>query len=120
MAARAWADATRLFFRNPLNPLHFTTFGKSITAGLEVFERATRRYGRPEWRISSTLVGGERVPVHINTVWERPFCRLQHFERVFEHRPRRPLRGPPSPDRAGTAGRAPEARTGPTREADAV
>jgi poly(3-hydroxybutyrate) depolymerase len=88
--ARAWADATRLFFRNPLNPLHFTTLGKSITAGLEVFERATRRYGRPEWRISSTLVGGERVPVHINTVWERPFCRLQHFERVFEHRPRRP------------------------------
>jgi poly(3-hydroxybutyrate) depolymerase len=23
-------------------------------------------------------------------VWERPFCQLTHFERVFEHRPRRP------------------------------
>ena len=25
-----------------------------------------------------------------STVWERPFCNLIHFERVFEHPPRRP------------------------------
>ena len=30
------------------------------------------------------------MPVHISTVWERPFCRLMHFERVFEHPPKRP------------------------------
>ncbi len=88
--SRAWADATRLFFKNPLNPWSFTTFGKSVAAGCELFERSTRRYGRPEWRIPSTLVGGERVPVQISTVWERPFCRLVHFERIFEHQPKRP------------------------------
>jgi poly(3-hydroxybutyrate) depolymerase len=88
--ARALADATRLFFKNPLNPLYHTTFGKSIAAAAEVFERSTRRYGRPEWRIPSTLVGGERVPVQITSVWERPFCRVIRFERLFEHRPRRP------------------------------
>jgi poly(3-hydroxybutyrate) depolymerase len=88
--ARAWADATRLFFKNPINPMSFTTFGKSIAAASELFERSTRRYGRPEWRIDSTLVGGTRVPVHINTVWERPFCKLVHFERAFEHPPKRP------------------------------
>ena len=88
--SRAWADATRLFFKNPANPLYYTTFGKSVAAACEMFERSTRRYGRPEWRISSTSVGGQRVPVHISTVWERPFCRLIHFERVFEHQPRRP------------------------------
>jgi poly(3-hydroxybutyrate) depolymerase len=88
--SRAMADATRLLFRNPLNPLYLTTLGKSIAAAAEVFERSTRRYGRPEWRISSTLVGGERVPVHTTTVWERPFCRLTRFERAIEHRPRRP------------------------------
>jgi poly(3-hydroxybutyrate) depolymerase len=87
--SRAWADATRLFFKNPINPLSFTTYGKSVAAACELFERSTRRYGRPEWRISSTLVGGERVPVHISTVWERPFCKLIHFERVFERPPRR-------------------------------
>ena len=88
--SRAWADATRLFFKNPANPLYYTTFGKSIAAACEVFERSTRRYGRPEWRISSTSVSGQHVPVHISTVWERPFCRVIHFERVFEHHPRRP------------------------------
>jgi poly(3-hydroxybutyrate) depolymerase len=88
--ARAAADATRLLFKNPLNPLYFTSFGKSVAAAAELFERSTRRYGRPDWRISSTLVGGGRVPVNMTSAWERPFCRLLHFERVFEHRPRRP------------------------------
>ena len=53
--ARAWADATRLFFKNPVNPLSFTTYGKTVAAACELFERSTRRYGRPEWQISSTL-----------------------------------------------------------------
>jgi poly(3-hydroxybutyrate) depolymerase len=88
--SRALADVTRLYFKNPLNPWSHTTFGKSIAAAAELFERSTRRYGRPEWRIDSTLVGGERVPVHITSVWERPFCRLLRFERAFEHPPRRP------------------------------
>ncbi len=88
--ARAYADAARLYFKSPVNPLSFTPFGKSIAATCELFERTTRRYGRPEWHIGSTLVGGERVPVHIATVWERPFCRLLHFERILAHPPRRP------------------------------
>jgi len=88
--ARALADATRLVFKNPLNPFYYTTFGKSVAAAAEVFERSTRRYGRPDWRIDSTLVGGERVPVHVTSGWERPFCRMLRFERRFEHLPRRP------------------------------
>jgi poly(3-hydroxybutyrate) depolymerase len=88
--ARAIADAGRLFFKNPANPLAYTPFGKAISAALELFERSTRRYGQPSWKISSTQVGGERVPVHITPVWERPFCRLLHFKRAFERPPRRP------------------------------
>src|SRR5260370_21294055 len=88
--SRAWADATRLLLRNPGNPLSYTTFGKSVAAACELFERSTRRYSRPEWRITSTLVGGERVPVRISTVWQRPFCNLIYFERLFEHPPKRP------------------------------
>src|SRR5215813_5255458 len=83
--SRAFADAARLFFKNPVNPLSYTPLGKTMAASFELFERSTRRYGKPEWRIDSTIVGGERVPVHISTVWERPFCRLLHFERALEH-----------------------------------
>jgi poly(3-hydroxybutyrate) depolymerase len=88
--ARAFADATRLFYRNPANPFSHTSVGKSLAAAAEVFERTTRRYGRPEWNIETVSAGGERVPVTIRCVWERPFCRLLHFERNFEHAPRRP------------------------------
>ena len=88
--SRAFADAARLFFKNPVNPLSYTSFGKTMAASFELFERSTRRYGKPEWGIESTTVGGEQVPVRISTIWERPFCRLLHFERLFERPPRRP------------------------------
>ena len=88
--ARAVADATKLFFKNPANPFTHTTYGKSVAAAAELFERSTRRYRRPEWGIDHTTVGGERIPVHIASVWERPFCRLLHFERAFARTPRRP------------------------------
>lgn len=88
--SRALADAGRIFWKNPSNPWAHTTAGKSLAAACELFERSTRRYAQPEWGIDSTTVGGERVPVRINGVWERPFCRLLHFERVFDHPPKRP------------------------------
>ena len=88
--SRAFADATRLFFKNPANPLAHTTYGKSVAAAMEMFERSTRRYHKPEWNIDHTTVGGERVPVHPTVVWERPFCKLLHFERAFSRVPRRP------------------------------
>jgi poly(3-hydroxybutyrate) depolymerase len=88
--SRAFADATRLFFKNPANPFAHTTYGKSVAAAMELFERSTRRYQRPEWRIETTLVGAERIPVQIEPVWQRPFCKLLHFERKLSHAPRRP------------------------------
>jgi len=79
---RAAADATRLYFKNPLNPLSHTHFGRSVAAAAELFERTTRRYGKPEFGIASTTVHGERVAVNERTVWERPFCRLLHFQKA--------------------------------------
>ena len=78
---RAAADATRLYFKNPLNPLAHTQYGKSIAAACEVFERSTRRYGKPEFGLPTALVGGARVAVAERIVWEKPFARLIHFER---------------------------------------
>ena len=46
--ARAVTDATKILFQNPLNPWTHTEFGKSVAAACELFERTTRRYGKPE------------------------------------------------------------------------
>lgn len=80
---RAAADVTRLYFQNPLNPLTHTQYGRSVAAACEVFERTTRRYGKPAFGIKDTLVGGMRVPVAERVVWERPFCKMIHFERAL-------------------------------------
>src|SRR6266540_800350 len=87
---RAAADATRLFLQNPINPVAHTLWGKSLAAGCEMFERATRRYGKPDWGIDTTTIGGERAGVHPQIVWQRPFCNLIHFERLTTRQRRDP------------------------------
>ena len=53
--ARTWDDATLAWrLKNPANPLSHTTYGKSMAAAMELFERTTHVYGRPEWGIDST------------------------------------------------------------------
>ena len=79
--ARAMSDATRLAFKNPLNPWSHTDFGKQIAAACEVFERTTRRYGKPDWHIDEIQVNGHPVRVRPTTVWESPWCRLVQFDR---------------------------------------
>lgn len=78
---RAAADVTRLFFSNPVNPASHTHFGKQMAASAELFERTTRRYGKPEFEIAKTAYKGMPVAVEQETVWQRPFCNLLHFSR---------------------------------------
>ncbi len=79
--ARALSDATRMAFRNPFNPLAYTPLGRTVAASCELFERTTRRYGKPEFGLTDTMVGGQRVRVHEEVVWHKPFCELIHFRR---------------------------------------
>jgi poly(3-hydroxybutyrate) depolymerase len=79
--ARAAAEAYRLLFRNPLNPAYHTPLGRSAAAALELFERTTRRYRKPEWGIRHTEVKGRKVAVRERVLISKPFCKLVHFER---------------------------------------
>jgi poly(3-hydroxybutyrate) depolymerase len=81
--ARVAADSCRLFF-NPFNPLTHTAVGRSAVAACEVFERATRRYPKPEFGIAHTVIDRALVRVSEEVVWERPFCRLVHFKRHID------------------------------------
>ena len=83
--ARVAADSCRLFF-HPLNPLSHTPVGRSTLAACEVFERATRRYVKPEFGIRRTKVQARSVAVTEEVVWQSPFCRLVHFKRGIDRR----------------------------------
>ncbi|TYR31508.1 polyhydroxyalkanoate depolymerase [Mesorhizobium microcysteis] len=78
---RAYADAVRLFYQNPLNPFSATPLGRSMAAAAEMFERTTRRYGKPEFGLKTAKVDFSEVAVKERVVWSKPFCNLIHFER---------------------------------------
>ncbi len=79
--ARVAADSCRLLLNNPFNPLTHTTIGRHAAAALEVFERTTRRYNKPEFGLNHTTVDGAEVAVREEVVWRHPFCRVIHFRR---------------------------------------
>jgi poly(3-hydroxybutyrate) depolymerase len=79
--ARAMSDATRIFFKNPVNPWSHTHMGRNLAASAELFERVTRRYGKPAFDLDAATVGEAVFEIEEQVVWERPFCRLLRFDR---------------------------------------
>lgn len=79
--ARMAAKSGSMIFNSPMNPITHTHMGRSIAALCEVFERATRQYGKPLFDLEETIVDGKTVDVTEKTVWRNTFCRLRHFER---------------------------------------
>jgi poly(3-hydroxybutyrate) depolymerase len=78
---RTYADALRLLYTSPLNPASQTQWGRSVAAAAELFERTTRRYGKPSFGLDRTRIDFREVPVSEQVVWSRPFCDLIHFQR---------------------------------------
>jgi len=78
---RVAADAARDFWGSPLNPVGHTDSARKIYASSEMIINMTRRYGKPEWRIEDVEVGGQAVPVKMDTVWSSPWVKLQRFRR---------------------------------------
>ena len=78
---RVWLNASRA----AMTPFQHTPYGRPMVAGLELAERLTRRYGKPEFGISSVVVpghnDGKEVQIHEVIVDETPFCDLLHFSK---------------------------------------
>lgn len=81
--ARAVSDFARTWLESPINPLSYTAAGRNLAASANIFERLTRRYGKPAFGLSATTISGKIVPIVERVVWERPFCQLLRFERQF-------------------------------------
>lgn len=79
--ARIMAELTRSAYANPLNPLAFTTMGRTIAAGAEVFERATRKFVKPDFDLPFTKINGEKIAVTEKIILAKPFCNLVNFHR---------------------------------------
>jgi poly(3-hydroxybutyrate) depolymerase len=82
--ARVLAEATQNVFQNPFMPASYMCLGRTIAAGAELFERTTRRFGKPAFSLSVTTINGDDVAVREIPVLSKPFCTLVHFERATD------------------------------------
>ena len=69
---------------DPRNPWSDSLPMRTWAASLEMFESATKRYGRPEFGIDIIEAHGQPAAVRQEVVFEKPFCRLIHFRRYGE------------------------------------
>ena len=70
----------------PENMLALTPVGRITTAALNSFEHTTRRFGKPAFGHTHTIIDGNAVPVTERTAMALPWCDLKHFDRET-HRP---------------------------------
>jgi len=79
--ARFGAEATKHALQNPLSPFAYWPGARTIAASAELFERTTRKFGKPDFGIDSVKIDGKKVKVTEEIIDEKPFCTLTHFKR---------------------------------------
>ncbi len=83
---RYMAQGTKTIMSSPFNPMSASLAGRSLSASADLFERLTRRYGKPEWDIASTRIDGQAVAVSSRTVKADTWMKLTHFDRCVSDR----------------------------------
>ena len=80
---RAAADMGLNFWQNPTNPWRSTSTAKAMSASLELFERATRRFGKPAFGLTETMIGDTAVAIKEQILLPKPFGSLLHFNKIW-------------------------------------
>ncbi len=75
--------AERLLNNQPWPVLAHHPLVRSTAAACEMVARAGMWHERPDFRISSVEIAGERVAVRESVVARHPFCNLLHFEKDY-------------------------------------
>jgi poly(3-hydroxybutyrate) depolymerase len=71
----------KLILENPYYPNYNPTINRTYIAALELFERITRVYKKPEFNIKNTIINGKEIAIEENIIHNKPFCNLIHFKK---------------------------------------
>ena len=69
---------------NPFNPFRPSPATQYAVAALDHFEHNTRRFGKPEFGLKTTLIAGDAIDVVEQVVMVRPWGDLKHFVRLAD------------------------------------
>ena len=69
---------------NPFNPFRPSPMNQYAVAALDHFEHNTRRFGKPEFGLKTTLIAGDEIDVVEQAVLVRPWGDLKRFVRLAD------------------------------------
>jgi poly(3-hydroxybutyrate) depolymerase len=75
------AKVNHEIFSHPFSPLSYVPGSRRIAAGNELFHRLTKRYEKPAFNLTRTVIDGAEVAVFEEVALAKPFCNLLHFRR---------------------------------------
>ncbi len=84
LPARVFAGGARSLLEMAPTMLSGMPASRLAAAALASFEHPLRRFDRPEFGLESTIIGGERIAVEEEIVWQGTWCTLRHFRRAAE------------------------------------
>ena len=88
---RLMTSASLAFWQNDKNPWATTQMGRATAATLSMLERATRRFEKPSFEVTSTNIAGKDYAVTEDIVWQSPFCDLIKFNKKGMKKPQTKL-----------------------------
>eukprot|EP00916_Digyalum_oweni_P019794 GHVL01033041.1.p1 GENE.GHVL01033041.1~~GHVL01033041.1.p1 ORF type:complete len:416 (-),score=46.66 GHVL01033041.1:1480-2727(-) len=71
--------AMQQWFEHSNNPFGKTHYAELMKAGIEIAERITRKYKKPQFGITQCLVDGLEQQIQERIICKDTFCHLQHF-----------------------------------------
>jgi poly(3-hydroxybutyrate) depolymerase len=77
-----WAKTHHELFSHPFSFLAYAPGAKRVAASADLMHRLTKRYDKPEFGLTHTVIGGAEVAVTERVALRKPFCRLLHFRRA--------------------------------------
>lgn len=78
----SYIDMTAKAYSTHDNIFKNTAVGNMFAANLEMWQRLTKRYGKPHFGINSVIVNNEEIGVYEDVIVEKPFGNLLHFAKV--------------------------------------
>ena len=77
-----WAKTHHELFSHPFSFLAYAPGAKRVAASADLMHRLTKRYEKPEFGLTHTVIGAAEIAVTERVALRKPFCRLLHFRRA--------------------------------------
>lgn len=87
---RIYLNSMHQYLESAYNPIQNTTFGNAAGAVIEIIERLTRDYQKPEFGIKETIINNKKYEIIQETTLSKTFCHLLHFKKADDFKDKQP------------------------------